>query len=138
MAFLPELLTHEPSTWQGSPRQVTDGKWSIDVYRSMLKYRGVSTLAEYLQRVNELLTTPAIEPEPVTPSPLELVATLDYFNAVWQLHFDRKKPLIRLFGAERIARLVYDVNTGKEVQLTGELPHRHPEEYASLGRSNEI
>jgi hypothetical protein len=43
-----------------------------------------------------------------------LAAALDYFNAVWQLHFDQKKPIIRLSGAERIARLVYEVNTAEE------------------------
>lgn len=48
------------------------------------------------------------------PSPLDLVATLDYFNAVWQLHFDTKNPIIRLFGAERTARLVYEVRTAEE------------------------
>jgi hypothetical protein len=51
---------------------------------------------------------------PAIPSPLDLAASLDYFNAVWQLHFDRKKPIIRLFGAERTARLVYEVNTAEE------------------------
>jgi hypothetical protein len=73
-----------------------------------------ATLDEYLQRADELLTPPEVERAPAIPSPLDLAAALDYFNAVWQLHFDQKKPIIRLSGAERIARLVYEVNTAEE------------------------
>jgi hypothetical protein len=83
----------------------------------LLKYQGVETLVDYVERVTELATPPRAEPVPAIPSPLDLVATLDYFNAVWQLHFDRTHPIIRLFGAERIARLVYDVNTAEDFSL---------------------
>jgi hypothetical protein len=60
------------------------------------------------------LVPPAVQAVPAIPSPLELSATLDYFNAVWQLHFDRRKPIIRIFGAERMARLVCEVATAEE------------------------
>jgi hypothetical protein len=112
ISFLAELLSHEPPTYHGTTR--TDTSRGINVYRSILKYQGLETSTDYLKRVNELLTPPEVEPTPVIPSPLDLVATLDYFNAVWQLHFDRKRPLIRLFGAERTARLVYEANTAEE------------------------
>jgi hypothetical protein len=114
MTLLPELLIHEPTTWHGIQQTDASGDWSIDIYRSILKFRGVSTLDEYLQRVDEVLTPPEVERAPAIPSPLDLAAALDYFNAVWQLHFDQKKPIIRLFGAERTARLVYEVNTAEE------------------------
>jgi hypothetical protein len=115
MKFLPDLVTHEPTTWQGTQQTDTSGGWSIDIYRSILVFQGVSNLEEYLQRVDELLTPPEVaDTAPAIPSPLDLAAALDYFNAVWQLHFDRKKPIIRLFGAERTARLVYEVNTAEE------------------------
>lgn len=113
--FLPNLLIHEPTTWQGTQQADTSGGWSIDIYRSILKFKGIRTLTEYLQRVDELLTPPeVVDSAPAIPSPFDLAASLDYFNAVWQLHFDRKKPIIRLSGAERTARLVYDVNTPEE------------------------
>jgi hypothetical protein len=115
MKFLPELLIHEPTTWQGIQQTDTSGGWSIDIYRSILMFKGVSNLEGYLQRVDELLTPPEVQDTtPAIPSPLDLAAALDYFNAVWQLHFDRRKPIIRLFGAERTARLVYEVNTAEE------------------------
>jgi hypothetical protein len=113
-ALLPDMLPHEPTSWQGADRTDTSGGWSIDVYRSILKYQGLSTVTDYLERVNEEFAVREIEPEPTIRSPLDLVATLDYFNAVWQLHFDNKKPIIRLFGAERTARLVYEVSTAEE------------------------
>ncbi len=59
---------------------------------SILKFRGVDTLDEYLQRVDELLTPPeVVDAAPAIPSPFDLAAALDYFNTVWQLHFDRKR-----------------------------------------------
>ena len=113
-AFLPDLLPHEPTTWQGTTQTDTSGGWRIDLFRHILRYQGLDTVVDYLERVNEEFTPVQVEPAPAIPSPLDLVATLDYFNAVWQLHFDRKNPIIRLFGAERTARLVYDVSTAEE------------------------
>jgi hypothetical protein len=113
-AFLPNLLPQEPTTWQGTTQTNASGGWSIDLFRSILKYQGLSTVFDYLERANEEFAPVQVEPAPAIPSPLDLVATLDYFNAVWQLHFDRKNPIIRLFAAERTARLVYDVSTAEE------------------------
>jgi len=67
----PWLLTHEPTTWHGIQQMDTSGGWSIDIYRSILKFRGVSTLDEYLQRVDELLVPPEVERAPAIPSPLD-------------------------------------------------------------------
>lgn len=113
-SFLPELLIHEPTTWYGVQKTDTNGGWCIDLQRNILRYQGLSTVVDYLNRVSELLTPPEIPAEPAIPSPLDLPAALDYFNAVWQLHFDRKQPIIRLFGAERIARLAFEVGTAEE------------------------
>lgn len=112
--FLPDLLPHEPTTWQGVVHTDTSGGWKIDLFRSILKYQGLNTVVDYLERVNEQFTPQQAAPAPAIPSPLDLAATLDYFNVVWQLHFDPKNPIIRLFGAERTARLVYDVGTAEE------------------------
>ncbi len=109
-----ESLRQEAATWSGATGLDANGQWSIDLHRELLRYRGIDTVVDYLERATELLTPRRVEPRLVAPSPLGLVATLDYFNAVWQLHFDRKKPIIRLFGAERTARLVYDVNSAEE------------------------
>jgi hypothetical protein len=115
MGILPELLGHEPATWRGSRWTSTDGtQWSLDLDRELRKYQGVETVIDYVDRITELLTPPTVATAPTILSPLDLVATLDYFNAVWQLHFDRKKAIIRIFGAERIARLVFDVSTAEE------------------------
>jgi hypothetical protein len=108
------FLPHEAATWGRVRKPDEDGQWSIELHRNVLQYRGVETFEGYLECVTDVLVPPAAESEPVAPSPLDLCATLDYFNAVWQLQFDQKKPIIRLFGAERTARLVYGVNTMDE------------------------
>ncbi len=115
IAYLNDLLYHEPATMAGSSWHSTDGKeWSVTLQRRLLSYRGVETVVDYIERVTEILTPPPItHPEPAIPSPLELSATIDYFNVVWRLHID-KDPIIRLFGAERTARLVFDVGTADE------------------------
>jgi hypothetical protein len=113
-ATLPGLLPHEPTTWQGTTQTDTSDGWSIDLFRNILRYQELDTVVDYLERVSEEFTPAPVEPVPAIPSPLDLVAILDYFNAVWQLHFDRKRPIIRLFGAERTARLVYSVSTAEE------------------------
>ena len=114
MGILGQLLPHEAATWHGASDPDTNNQWTIDLHRALLTYRGVNTVVDYINRATEHLTPPEAEPAPAILSPLDLAATLDYFNAVWQLHFDRKKPIIRLFGAERTARLVYDINTAEE------------------------
>jgi hypothetical protein len=41
-AFLPDLLPNEPTTWQGTTQTDMSGGWSIDLFRSILKYQGLS------------------------------------------------------------------------------------------------
>ncbi len=40
MKFLPELLTHEPATWQGVRQRYTSGGWSMDIYRQHTEVPG--------------------------------------------------------------------------------------------------
>jgi hypothetical protein len=111
---LGQFLPNEAATYFDATEPDANGYWSVRLHRQLLQYRDVTTTVDYLERVVDHLTPPAVEPVPAVPSPLDLCATLDYFNAVWQLHFDRRKPIIRLFGAERTARLVYGVNSADE------------------------
>ena len=48
--FLPDLLPHEPTTWQGITPTGSSGRWSIDLFRNILKYQGLFTVADYLER----------------------------------------------------------------------------------------
>ena len=71
-SFLPELLTHEPSSWYGVQKTDTSGGWCIDVQRNVLRYQGLNTVVSYLHRVGELLAPPEIPAESAIPSPLDL------------------------------------------------------------------
>ena len=52
-------------------------------------------------------------PTLAAPSPLDLVAALDYLDAVWRvLH---KEHLFTYPSAERAAKLIYEANTGEEL-----------------------
>ena len=86
MKSMRELLSHEPTTWHGTRPIDTSNDWAIDIYRSILKFRGVSMLDEYLQRVDELLTPPEVERAPAI-----------YFNAVWQLQWPTQRGSSRLY-----------------------------------------
>ncbi|MGO9162706.1 MAG: hypothetical protein ACLP7J_18750 [Streptosporangiaceae bacterium] len=110
---LGQILQHEPPLVPGITL-IQEGSWQAHVPRRILRYQDISNVTGYLDRASELLTPPVREQPPVVPPPLELSATIDFFNAVWQLHFDRKNPIIRLFGAERLARLGYGVATADE------------------------
>lgn len=89
-----------------------DEGWFRELPRQLLRYAGIKDLREYIQRVSETYPPPLPAPVRSMPSPLELVASLDYFNAVWQLRYGR--PVVRIFNAERIARLAFPVSGSDE------------------------
>ena len=107
-----ELLVHEPPTWAGSKSRSKDGTWTLEVERAVLKYQGIKTIEEYIQRVAEQLASPPIVSPPAVPSPLSLVASLDYLNAVWQLHCGQ--PLFRFPRATMAAKLAMRCATADE------------------------
>jgi hypothetical protein len=112
--LLPDLLRHEPATMRSLLSIDPDGKnWHVELHRELLQYEGIRTTVDYVECASELLRPPAVQPEPAIPSPLELSATIDYFNVVWRLYID-KEPIVRLSGAERTARLVFEVTTADE------------------------
>lgn len=82
--ILGDLLDREPPTWTAI-QQRSEGEWLGRIPRGVLRFVGVDSIRDYLGRVVELLTTPAIVVPPDAPSPLGLVATIDYLDTVWRL-----------------------------------------------------
>ena len=113
LAALPEILSHEPPTMGGSSGTLMDGEWYRELRRDLLNYGDIEDLRKYVARVSELVAVP-MPPTAIrsVPSPLDLVASIDYFNVVWQLHFG--EPIVRLFNAERTARLAFPINSSAE------------------------
>jgi hypothetical protein len=111
-AILLDLFQVEPSApAAGSSDQ--EGNWKRILSRELLKYQDIDTLEDYIHRVTVLLTPPPAPPPAQALSPLGLVASFDYLNVVWHLHF--KKPLVVLLNGERTARLAYAVQTNDEL-----------------------
>jgi hypothetical protein len=107
-----QLKEREPLGW-GSRSLNPDGNWTTDVRRDILRFEGMKTLDEYVQRLEEIIGEPVSALPPILPSPLSLAAALDYLNAVWRLTHDRER-LFDFTSAERTTRLAYDVQTAEE------------------------
>lgn len=113
LQFLGLVAQTEPAT--ASYGMVPDGElWAITVGRSIKHFAGVRNVGEYLDRIAALFVEPETVEQPRYASPLELAASLDYLNVVWMLRFGKKKPLLRLFSAERCSKLGLDAGTREE------------------------
>lgn len=111
-AMLLDMLTHEPVMRGQAPRQ-EDDTWSVVIPRAILDFENVNDIADYVARVQEHQPS-APMPAPAAPSPLGLVAALDYLDTVWQLAHGRGNHLFRLDGFERAAKLSHPANASDE------------------------
>jgi hypothetical protein len=109
--LLPEILKGEPGTWHGSTTGEGES-WVIQPSTFIRRFRTVTDVHDYVQRLRDWLfpAAPAQAPGPV--SPLGVVTAFDYLDVVWRLRFGKK--LVRLPNAERVASLVFEVSTPAE------------------------
>lgn len=117
------ILDHEPPYIRNGASLHTEGTWTVGLDRGIRAFRGVGSIADYVARLEEFQSKPA--PLPLAaPSPLDLVAALDYFDTVWRLAHDGKR-LLHPESLERAAKLAYPANTADEfeskVSALGEL-----------------
>jgi hypothetical protein len=85
------------------------------VGRGIVRFESVATIEEYVEQTIALTDQP-LGPQPLsTPSPLGLVASIDYLDVVWRLFNDtRQGHLFRLQSAQRLAQLACEANTAEE------------------------
>jgi hypothetical protein len=120
LRFLYDLMAHEPATWlggssitgSGDKLAARDSAGRAAIRRSH-RARGV----HQENRRDGLSASPAVPM--VAPSPLDLVAALDYLDTVWRLADG--SHLFELHGAQRTAQLAFAAATENEFQskLTG-------------------
>jgi hypothetical protein len=91
----------------------TDGHWKKHIPREVREYAGVQTVEEYVSRLERLTAFASHPVQPVAPSPLAVVAALDYLDAVWRV--SQKGRLFTYPSAERTTKLAYDANTVEEL-----------------------
>jgi hypothetical protein len=107
-----ELVNQEPRlSWGGQPP--SEGSWMRTVAPGIREFAGVTSLADYVDRLEALLSPPPAPLPALVPSPLSLAAAIDYLNAIWQLTHDGAR-LFHLTGAERTTRLAFDIQTADE------------------------
>ncbi|MET7937968.1 hypothetical protein [Streptomyces sp. NPDC005322] len=58
---LPGLLTYEPAISTNHMVTFNDGSWELDITRSVLKFRGVTTVEEYVDKTCEIVEANAIQ-----------------------------------------------------------------------------
>jgi hypothetical protein len=90
-----------------------EGNWSRAIPREVNEFSGVKTIAEYVSRIERLTALPQVTVLPAAPSPFDLVAALDYLDAVWRV--GRKKHLFTYPSAEKTAKLAHTANTSDEL-----------------------
>ena len=107
-----KLMAREPMLGSTASLQ-PDGHWTKSIPREIKDYEGVKTIEDYVACVERLTAFPQPVAAPAAPSPLDLVAALDYLDAVWRVV--HRTHLFTYPSAERAAKLVYDANTPEEL-----------------------
>ena len=110
---LPTLWRREPATWGGGESRDAEGVWTKGVPRTVLDYEGVSTIEEYIDRLEALTAIPSAPLVEATPSPLSLVSALDYLDMAWRV--GQGGPLFSYPSAERAAKLAFTAGTSEEL-----------------------
>ncbi|MFC9498381.1 hypothetical protein [Streptomyces sp. NPDC056982] len=63
--LLPDLLSYEPAIGNGGGVQLGDGSWERDITRSVLRFRDVKSIADYVTKTCEIVTENAAQFGPV-------------------------------------------------------------------------
>lgn len=113
---IPDLLAHEPATWHCQVRAEEARGWRVILAPFIRPYAGVSTAADYLERLFGVISPPATSPAPLHRSSLSLPEALDYLNAVWRANVGNGEPLFRISRAEAAAKLALDCSIVDEFE----------------------
>jgi hypothetical protein len=111
--LLSNLMLREPSIFATGVDQTPEGQWTKAIPREVAAYQGVTTIDDYVARLERLTALPEAPVLPAAPSPLDLVSALDYLDVVWRLVHG--SHLFSYPSAERTAKLAYPANTQDEL-----------------------
>jgi hypothetical protein len=98
--------------WHNQVFQGEGSEWFVRTSPFIRRFRGVNTVEDYLARLRAWILPTGVETPPAPASPLALVASFDYLDAIWRLAFGAQ--LVVVPSAERAARLAFDADTAEE------------------------
>ena len=80
-----QLLEHEPYLWHGFWRpDPSADQWEVKISASIRDYRDVTTIEEYIDRVQQLVSPPEPPIQPLTAAPLDIPYAVGFVDAVWE------------------------------------------------------
>jgi hypothetical protein len=109
-----DLLKREPPTWGAGGSKMDDGTWTRKIQRNVHRFGAVTTVEGYIEEVAVMLAEPVTPVPMAAPSPLGLVAAIDYLDTVWRLAPGHSGHLFELHSAQRTAQLAFPAATADE------------------------
>jgi hypothetical protein len=111
-----ELIAHEPLIWLCQVMLIGTGGWTVNPSPFLRQYAGVTTSAEYVDRLVEATGLPPRPSALLYPSSLSLPEAVDYLNAVWRLNVGNGDALFRISRADAAAKLALDCASVDELE----------------------
>jgi hypothetical protein len=112
--LLYQLMEDEPCFRGGhsaSDDTLTSWKWTVD--RSVLQYKDVASIEQYVERMATLFAPLPVTEHRVTESPLDLPTSLGYLDSAWRLTHGRRH-LLNLVSPEKVASLAFNAGSREE------------------------
>ncbi len=111
-----DFMDREPPFWGGGSSMPDDGSWTRGIPREKLRRLHGRRVHRRLHRPHLSSRCPGSPPllQLAAPSPLGLVAAIDYLDTVWQVAHPGQR-LFRLDSAERVSKLTFAANTSEEL-----------------------
>ena len=79
------LLEHEPYLWHGFMRPDPESeRWQLRVPVSIRDFRAVTTIEEYIDKVEQLVAPPEMPSQPLSAAPLDIPYAVGFSDAVWE------------------------------------------------------
>jgi hypothetical protein len=99
-----QLLEHEPYLWHGFSRPDRESeRWELRIPASIRDFCDVTSVEDYIDRMEQLVTPPGPPPQPLTAAPLDIPYAVSFADAVWESR--TRFPLFARPDPASIARL---------------------------------
>jgi hypothetical protein len=102
--------------WLCQVSATESGAWYVKPSPFIRRFAGVTSAAEYVDRLVDAVGLRGDPPAPLCPSSLSLPEAIDYLNVVWRLTVSNGEALFRISRAEAAAKLALDCANVDELE----------------------